>query len=140
MKLKVSVMTPDGIVLKRDDVDEVVLPTSTGQIGILPNHASLVTGIEIGVLRIRVDDAWAPFIAFGGAAAIGKNNLQILLTTIEEVPSLEIEEAKTQLSFFRDEAKKAITSKEKLTAHQNLKKSLATFQAINFINSTKQKS
>jgi F-type H+-transporting ATPase subunit epsilon len=139
MKLKVSILTPDGIVLKRDDIDEVILPTSTGQIGILPNHASLVTGIEIGVLRLRVEDAWSPFIAFGGVAAVGKNVLQVLLTTIEEVPSLEIEEAKNQLSIFRDEAKKAITPKEKLTAYQNLKKSLATFQAINFINSIKQK-
>jgi len=139
MKLNISILTPDGIVLKRDDVNEVILPTSTGQIGILPNHASLVTGIEIGVLRIRFDDAWAPFLAFGGAATVSKNNVQVLLTTIEEVPDIDTEEAKAQLSFSRDQAKKATTAKEKLTAQQNLKKALATFQAITFINSAKQK-
>lgn len=139
MRLNISILTPDGIVLKRDDVDEVILPTSTGQIGILPNHASLVTGIEIGVLRIRINEAWAPFLAFGGAATIAKNKVQVLLTTIEEIPNIDTEEAKTQLSLSRDQAKKATTAKEKLTAHQNLKKALATFQAITFINSAKQK-
>jgi F-type H+-transporting ATPase subunit epsilon len=137
MKLKISILTPDGIVLQRNDIDEIILPTSTGQIGILKNHAALVTGIEIGVLRIRIDDAWSPFLTFNGVTVVSNNNVKILLPNIEEVPSISIEESEKQINICRNAAKEAKTLKEKLIVQQNLKKALAIFQAVNFVNSTK---
>jgi F-type H+-transporting ATPase subunit epsilon len=137
MKLKISILTPDGIVLQREDIDEIILPTSTGQIGILKNHAALVTGIEIGVLRIRIEDAWAPFLTFNGVTIVANNNVKILLPNIEEVPLITIEESEKQINIRRNEAKEAKTLKEKLIVQQNLKKALAIFQAVNFVNSTK---
>jgi F-type H+-transporting ATPase subunit epsilon len=137
MKLKISILTPDGIVLQREDIDEIILPTSTGQIGILKNHAALVTGIEIGVLRIRIEDAWAPFLTFNGVTVVANNNVKILLPNIEEVPLITIEESEKQINRRRNEAKEAKTLKEKLIVQQNLKKALAIFQAVNFVNSKK---
>ena len=35
--------------------DEVILPSTTGQLGILPGHISLLTAIDVGVLRVRTN-------------------------------------------------------------------------------------
>jgi F-type H+-transporting ATPase subunit epsilon len=35
------------------DVDEVVLPASDGEIGVLPGHTPLLTTLKIGVMRYR---------------------------------------------------------------------------------------
>mmetsp|Transcript_7952 Transcript_7952/g.27068 ORF Transcript_7952/g.27068 Transcript_7952/m.27068 type:complete len:139 (+) Transcript_7952:1035-1451(+) len=135
MKLKVRILTPDGIMFDRDDVDEVILPTSTGQIGILPQHTNLLTGLIIGVLRMRIDETWIPFISLGGTASIADNSIQIMLTMVEEISTLTIEEATKELDSCRKELENTQTKKEKLGAEQNYQKAYARVQGIIFMNS-----
>jgi F-type H+-transporting ATPase subunit epsilon len=137
MKLQVRILTPDGIIMKRDDIDEVILPTSTGQIAILPQHAALITALEIGLLRIRVENDWTLFIGYGGNATVGKNYVQILLSTIENVPALPLEEVREEAERFRILIGKLTEGKEKLAATQNYKKAAARLQGITFLNSIK---
>lgn len=134
MKLTVRVLTPDGVIFDRNDVDEIIIPTSTGQIGILPQHAPLLTGVVIGVLRIRIDNLWTPFIALGGTASVANNSIQIMLTMIEEIPNINLEEALSQLDLCKKELESTTTTKEKLGAKQNYEKAYARVQGISFIN------
>ena len=62
MGLSVRLFAPDGLIWNTV-VQEVVLPTTTGQIGLLKGHAPLITALEIGVLRIKVDQAWKPILS-----------------------------------------------------------------------------
>ena len=57
MALTLRVLCPDQNVLD-GQADEVILPSTTGQLGILPGHISLLTAIDIGVLRVRANGAW----------------------------------------------------------------------------------
>ena len=41
-------MTPDRI-FWNDQAEEIILPTNTGQMGVLTNHAPLITALDIGV-------------------------------------------------------------------------------------------
>ena len=50
MSLNVRVITPDKVVWDAM-ADELVLPSSTGQIGILTDHAPLLTALDIGVMK-----------------------------------------------------------------------------------------
>jgi F-type H+-transporting ATPase subunit epsilon len=50
MSLNVRVITPDQTVWDAP-ADEVILPSSTGQVGILSDHAPLLTALDIGVMR-----------------------------------------------------------------------------------------
>ncbi|MEN9520032.1 MAG: synthase subuint epsilon, partial [Cyanobacteriota bacterium] len=52
MALSVKVITPDQTVWD-DRVEEAILPSTTGQLGILSGHAPLLTALEVGVLRVR---------------------------------------------------------------------------------------
>ena len=52
MAISLKVLAPNQNVYE-GEAEEVILPSTTGQIGILPGHISLVTAIDIGVLRLR---------------------------------------------------------------------------------------
>ena len=56
MTLNLSVLTPNRIIWA-SEVKEMILVTNSGQIGVLPNHAPIATGVYIGILRrIRLTD------------------------------------------------------------------------------------
>ena len=57
MTLAVRVISPDRTIWDAE-AEEVVLPSTTGQLGILSGHAPLLTALDIGVLRVRSDKDW----------------------------------------------------------------------------------
>ena len=50
MTLTLRVLAPDQSVFD-DTADEIILPSTTGLLGVLPGHISMVTAIDFGVLR-----------------------------------------------------------------------------------------
>ena len=52
MSLTLRVLAPDQSVFD-GTADEVILPSTTGQLGILPGHVSLLAALDVGVLRVR---------------------------------------------------------------------------------------
>ena len=55
MSMQVCIMTPDRIFWNQQ-AEEIILPTNTGQMGVLKNHAPLMTALDIGVMLIRTKD------------------------------------------------------------------------------------
>lgn len=55
MTLNLSVLTPNRIIWA-SEVKEMILVTNSGQIGVLPNHAPIATGVDIGILKICLTD------------------------------------------------------------------------------------
>jgi F-type H+-transporting ATPase subunit epsilon len=53
MTLNIRVITPDRTIWDAQ-AEEAILPSSTGQLGILKDHAPLLTALDIGVMRVRV--------------------------------------------------------------------------------------
>jgi len=63
MSLNVRVITPDKVVWDAM-AEELILPSSTGQLGILTDHAPLLTALDIGnALKIR---CWVDFNCSNG--------------------------------------------------------------------------
>lgn len=52
MTLTVRVISPDKTVWDAA-AEEVILPSTTGQLGILSGHAPLLSALDIGVMRVR---------------------------------------------------------------------------------------
>lgn len=50
MSLQVELITPEAVVWS-DNPDQVILPGKTGNLGILQDHASLVTVLDVGVVK-----------------------------------------------------------------------------------------
>lgn len=52
MTLEVSIIVPDRIFWK-DNAKEIILPTLSGQMGVLTNHIPLLTGLDTGLVMIH---------------------------------------------------------------------------------------
>jgi F-type H+-transporting ATPase subunit epsilon len=92
MVLNIRVLTPDRVICSTT-ADEVVLPGLTGQVGVLDGHAALITALDTGLLRIKLDDKWTPIILCGGLAEIDSNRVTVLVNDVEELVSIELKKA-----------------------------------------------
>nr|YP_009163582.1 ATP synthase CF1, subunit epsilon [Triparma laevis]BAS19036.1 ATP synthase CF1, subunit epsilon [Triparma laevis] len=133
MTINIRVITPDRIVCSTT-AEEIILPSTTGQLGILDGHAPLITALDIGVLRIKMDQKWTPMILFGGFAEIDQDQITILVNDVEEAASLKLDEVTAALEQATLAVENAETNREKIEASQNLKKASARVQAATFLS------
>ena len=96
MTLQVKVIAPDRIVWETT-ADEIILPTNTGQMGVLTDHTSLLTALEIGVMQVRVNTQWIPLVVMAGFALIQNNTLTVIINEAEKAETINLSEAETQL-------------------------------------------
>ncbi len=75
--MRVTVISPESAVFD-GEADSVVVPAFDGELGILPNHAPLMTTLGHGTLRITVGGATRNFDVQGGFLQIVKNRVRIL--------------------------------------------------------------
>ena len=128
MALHISIIAPDRTVWD-SDAEEVILPSSTGQLGILRGHAPLLTALDIGVMRVRTDKDWTPIVLMGGFAEVENDELTILVYGAEEGSSIDKEEAQKELEEATIRFNEAESSKDRIEATQNLRKARARAQA-----------
>uniref|UniRef100_A0A7S3EN03 ATP synthase epsilon chain, chloroplastic n=1 Tax=Rhodosorus marinus TaxID=101924 RepID=A0A7S3EN03_9RHOD len=129
MSIDVRVIAPDGTTWDTN-AEEIILPSSTGQLGILSNHAPLLTAIDIGVMRVRIGKNWTPVILMGGFAEIENNKLTIVVNGIEETSDIDLDKAKENLEIAMEQLDQAESNKEKIELSQNVRKARARVQAL----------
>lgn len=133
MTLQIRVIAPDKIVWDAD-AEEIILPSSTGQLGILTGHIPLLTALDIGVMRVRINKEWKPIILLGGFAEVNNNIVTILVNGAETISEINVEEAKNNLQEATNLLTQAQTNKEKIEATQLIRKAKAKVQAANVLN------
>ena len=133
MVLNIRVLTPDRIICTTA-ADEVVLPGLTGQVGVLNGHATLITALDTGLLRIKLENKWTPIILCGGLAEIDENRVTVLVNDVEEIGPVELSEATAELEQATLAVENAKTSKAILDSTMNLKKATAKVEALNYVN------
>ena len=131
MTLTLRVLAPDQSVFD-DTADEIILPSTTGLLGVLPGHISMVTAIDFGVLRVLRNGNWDSIALTGGFAEVESNEVTVLVNKAEMGKNIdsakaeaELEQAKNQLNQTKDQK----TSPEKIKAQETLNKAKAWFQA-----------
>ncbi|KAG6540267.1 hypothetical protein Mapa_018393 [Marchantia paleacea] len=110
--LNLRVMAPNRIVWN-SDIQEIILSTNSGQIGILPNHASVLTALDIGIVKIRLDDQWSTMALMGGFAMIDNNNLTILVNDAEKAIEIDFQEAQETFQKAKTNLEEAEGNKKK---------------------------
>nr|YP_010902883.1 ATP synthase CF1 subunit epsilon [Hypnea flava]WCH54937.1 ATP synthase CF1 subunit epsilon [Hypnea flava] len=133
MTLNIRVIAPDKTVWDAK-AEEIILPSSTGQLGILKDHVPLLTALDIGVMRVRIEKEWQPIILLGGFAEVDSNNITILVNGAEEASNLDIDTAQSNLEEASQALAIAKTNKDKIEATRNLRKARARIQAFNVLN------
>ena len=103
--LRLEIVTPEHRVLDAE-VDSVTVPTASGEVGILPNHAPLVSALKAGVLSYGVKGVVEKLAVTGGFVEVNGNKVAILADSAESADDIDIDAAKAA----RDEAEKGLAA------------------------------
>ncbi|TGE33936.1 F0F1 ATP synthase subunit epsilon [Desulfosporosinus sp. Sb-LF] len=77
------IVSPVGDVLN-EDVEFVVLPGGSGELGILPNHAPLIAALDVGVARYTLNGGTIKRVAIaGGFVEVADNSATVLAESAE---------------------------------------------------------
>ncbi|MGB5715076.1 MAG: ATP synthase F1 subunit epsilon [Waterburya sp.] len=131
MVLSVKVITPDKTIWD-DQVEEIILPSTTGQLGILSGHAPLLTALEVGVLRVRPSKEWKTIALMGGFAEVEDNEVKILVNGAELGDDIDQDTARNDYEQAKTRFQKVENSddrQEKIQAENLMKKARARLQA-----------
>ena len=131
MTLTLRVLAPDQSVFD-GTADEVILPGTTGQLGILTGHVSMLTALDIGVLRVREGGNWQSIALMGGFAEVVANEVTVLVNGAELGSSIDAAAAQSDFEAAQQAAaalEGSDPSPEKVKAQQALARARARLQA-----------
>ncbi len=92
MSIRCEIVSQDKT-LYEDDVDIVLLPGTDGMMGILPEHAPLLTTLKYGVVQVRKGNQEENFAVAGGVAEVQPDLVTILADRAENVAEIDIARA-----------------------------------------------
>jgi F-type H+-transporting ATPase subunit epsilon len=107
MALTLEIVTPDARVYS-DTIDNVVIPTAEGEVGILPGHIPLLTQVEHGELRVTKGSETLFLAVSGGFAEVEGDRVHVLAEhaiTEEKIDEKAVEEALKRAERELNEAK-----------------------------------
>ena len=87
-----EIITAERIALS-EDVDIVVAPGTMGELGVLPRHAPLLTGLVPGELRYRKGGAEVAMVITGGFMEVLPHRVTILADAAERADEIDIARA-----------------------------------------------
>jgi F-type H+-transporting ATPase subunit epsilon len=132
MTLTVRVISPDKTVWDAE-AEEVVLPSTTGQLGILTGHAPMLTALDTGVMRVRAtkNAPWQAIALLGGFAEVDENEVTILVNGAERGDKIQLEEARSAFNEAQNRLNqvKPEDRQAQIQATQAFKRARARFQA-----------
>lgn len=93
--LNLEIVTPEKKVLS-ETVDAVTVPTASGEVGILTNHAPLISSLKSGILSYSKGGAVEKMVVAGGFIEVSANNVSVLADTAETASEIDVEAARIE--------------------------------------------
>lgn len=94
--LQVDIVTPERTVYS-EEADFVVVPGTEGSLGILPQHSPLVSGLNIGVLKVIKAGTETKMAVTGGFLEVNHNKVVVLANAAEVADEIDVDRAKAAL-------------------------------------------
>ena len=123
--IKLEIVTPEKKILS-DTVDAVTVPTVSGEVGILPNHAPLISALKPGILSHTTGGSTQKMVVSGGFVEVGVNTVSVLAEVAEAADEINGETARSD----KDEAERALAgAKDPLEQMETEQEKLGLAQA-----------
>src|SRR6185503_1383394 len=103
--LKLEIVTPEKKVLD-ESVDSVTVPTASGEAGILPNHAPLISALKPGILSYSNKGTTERLAVSGGFVEVSSNKVSVLTDSAETAAEIDADAARAE----RESAEKALAA------------------------------
>ena len=121
--LKLEIISPKEKVFSTE-AKEVILPTESGEIGLLTGHIPLITQLKLGALKVINDSSQEVFAIKGGYAQLVSDKISIL--TDEAIASSDLEASEIEQAI--NNVEKQLANSESASEKQSLSKLLQYYQ------------
>ena len=91
--MNLSIVTPDRVAYDSDDVEMVKVRTIDGDRGIMPNHEPLLTGLDIGIIKIEAESGEEIFSATQGYMEVKPDEVTVLVGAAEHSEEINVDRA-----------------------------------------------
>lgn len=103
--LRLEIVTPEKRVFDAD-VDSVTVPTASGEAGIFPNHAPLISALKPGILSYNIKGTATRLVVSGGFIEVNADKVAVLADTAESVDEIDMDQARA----VREQAERAFAA------------------------------
>jgi F-type H+-transporting ATPase subunit epsilon len=90
--LELDIVSPERL-LVTEKVDQVNIPGSEGDMGILPNHAPIISTLRPGSLSYQIGEKSISLVVTGGFVEVADNKVIVLASTAEFTNEIDNERA-----------------------------------------------
>lgn len=129
--MQVAVVTGEREIY-RGEADMVIAPGVEGEMGILPQHAALLSALKTGEMRIKLGNAEDNFFIAGGFLEVYNNTVTVLADAAESAE--EIDHARAEDARRRAQERLAAVSDERERAQLNgaLERAVTRLRIVEF--------
>ena len=115
--IQLEIVSPDKVVYSKD-IDMLIVRSTAGELGILPNHAPMVAGLVPHAMRVKVDGGEELIAVGGGFMEVQPKKISVLASAAEQPVDIDVNRAKEAYARAkaRVEAVKNGTSTQESTA------------------------
>jgi F-type H+-transporting ATPase subunit epsilon len=92
MPIRCEIVSQDRLVFE-GDADIVVVPGALGEMGILPGHAPMLSALDLGVIRVKMDQEEEVFTVTGGFIEVQPDVVTIMADAAENVDEIDVDRA-----------------------------------------------
>jgi F-type H+-transporting ATPase subunit epsilon len=92
MPIRCEIVSQDRMVWE-GEADIVVVPGVAGEMGILPNHAPLLSTLKFGILKVRTKGEEEVFTIAGGVIEVQPELITVLADSAENVAEIDVARA-----------------------------------------------
>lgn len=99
--IRLDIVTPAGLLMS-ENVATVQLPAALGSMGVLKNHAPLMTTLDIGIVKYSQDGRDHFMTVSGGFAEVKDNTVIVLADAAERAEEIDLSRAEASKSRAED--------------------------------------
>ena len=126
--MRLEIATAERVVYS-EDVEILVAPGMDGQLGILPNHAPLLTALQPGEIRVVREGEESFMAVSGGFLEVMANRVTILADTAERAEEIDIERAEDAMQRAQERIESSVSAMDLQRALASIRRSQARLLA-----------
>ncbi len=127
--LHIQIVTPEKMTLDTE-ADEIVVPTITGEIAILPMHAALFTQLAPGELIIKKGSNSDHFVVVGGFLEVSADKVTILADYAVHGKDISAVQAQEAMERAKKKMEEKLSAEDFAIAESELRRAIMELKVV----------
>jgi F-type H+-transporting ATPase subunit epsilon len=131
--MHLKVITPNKTIFS-EEIEELIVNTPSGQIGILPHHMPLVTSVQPGEMILKIKGKEQHYAVTGGFLEVGKEGITLLADYAIQSEDINVEKAmaaKKRAEEVLKRTKEGVSERDFAVAQSDLRRAISELHVAN---------